>query len=266
MMSDSKFAEMPSEELLVAYLDGELAGMERARIESLIETDNVVAARYEFLSRSEMAFYDAFEPLLANAPTAKLEAILSSLDSPVTAEPAPRGWSRRGFMAAAVGLFFVGVAADRGYLALKQASGDHGDDWRAVVAEYLSLYTPDTLANLASDERSQSAQLKTVGDRLGINLPVEAVSLPGIALKRAQVLQYDDKPLGQIAYLDPDHGPMALCIVRSSGGPHSPETERRHGMNVVYWSDEAHGYMLIGRNPTDRLNDLAEGVRAALAA
>ena len=34
-------------------------------------------------------------------------------------------------------------------------------------------------------------------------------------------------------------------------------------MNVVYWSDQAHGYMLIGRNPADTLNDLAGGADSA---
>jgi len=266
MMVDLKQAEMPSDEMLVAFLDGELDGEERARIDRLIKIDEAVAARYEFLSRSEMAFYDAFQPLLENAPTAKLEAILGGLPASITGEPASRGLSRRGFMAAAIGLVFVGVAADRGFMAFKQASSDHDDDWRAVVAEYLSLYTPDTLANLDSDEQSQSAQLQNVGDALGLSLPLQAVSLPGIPLKRAQVLQYDGKPLGQIAYLDPEHGPMALCIVQSSSGRRSPQTERRHGMNVVYWSDQTHGYMLIGRNTADELNDLAEGVRTALAA
>jgi anti-sigma factor RsiW len=267
MMIDLKHAEMPSDEMLVAFLDGELDGADRARIDTLVKTDEAVAARYEFLSRSEMAFYDAFQPLLENAPTAKLEAILSGLPASVTDEPASKGWSRRGFMAAAIGLVFVGVAADRAYIGMQNVSSERdGSEWRAVVAEYLSLYTPDTLANLASDEQSQRAQLQNVGDKLGLSLPVQAVSLPGIPLKRAQVLQYDGKPLGQIAYLDPEHGPMALCIVQSSSGPRSPQTERRHGMNVVYWSDQAHGYMLIGRNPADRLNDLAEHVRTALTA
>ncbi|CAN7473295.1 anti-sigma factor [Phyllobacterium sp. LjRoot231] len=266
-MTDLKHAEMPSDEMLVAFLDGELEGAERARIDTLVKTDKAVGARYEFLSRSEMAFYDAFQPLLENAPTAKLEAILSGLPASVTAEPVPRDWSRRGFMAAAIAFVFVGVAADRAYIGMQDVSSERdGSEWRAVVAEYLSLYTPETLANLTSDEQSQNAQLRNVGDKLGLALPVEAVSLPGIPLKRAQILQYDGKPLGQIAYLDPEHGPMALCIVQSSKGAAAPQTERRRGMNVVYWSDQAHGYMLIGRNPADRLNDLAERVRTALNA
>jgi anti-sigma factor RsiW len=266
-MSDLKHNDMPSDELLVAFLDGELEGAERARIDALIKADEAIAARYEFLSRSEMPFYDAFEPLLENAPTTDLEAILERLPAPIVAEPATKGWSRRSFIAAAIGLVVVGVAADRTYLGMQDVSNERdGSEWRAVVAEYLTLYTPETLANLATDEQAQSEQLRNVGDKLGLSLPMEAVSLPGIPLKRAQILQYDGKPLGQIAYLDPANGALALCIVQSSKGPSTPRTEQRYGMNVVYWSDQAHGYMLVGHNPVDQLNALAERVRTALAA
>jgi anti-sigma factor RsiW len=265
-MIDHKQNQMPSDELLVAFLDGELDGAERIRIDTLIKTDETVSTRYEFLSRSEMPFYDAFEPLLENAPTANLEAMLDGLPSPIAAEPAEKDWSRRSFIAAAIGLVLVGVAADRAYIGVQDASSESdGSAWRAVVAEYLSLYTAETLANLTSDEQSQGQQLRSLGETLGLSLPVEAVSLPGIPLKRAQVLQYDGKPLGQIAYLDPASGALALCIIRSSKGPNPPRAEQRYGMNVVYWSDQAHGYMLIGHNPADQLNALAERVRTALS-
>lgn len=266
-MSDQKQHAMPSDELLVAFLDGELEGNERARIDALIKADEAVAARYEFLSHSEMPFYNAFEPLLENAPTADLEAILDRLPAPIAAEPAGKGWSRRGFAAAAIALVFAGVAADRAYLGMRDVSGERdGSEWRGVVAEYLTLYTPETLANLASDEQEQNQQLRNVGDRLGLSLPAQAVSLPGIPFKRAQILQYDGKPLGQIVYLDPVNGPLALCIVQSSKGPSSPQSEQRYGLNVVYWSDQAHDYMLVGHNPVDQLNSLADQVRNALAA
>ncbi|MGO8506421.1 hypothetical protein AB9F35_33780, partial [Rhizobium leguminosarum] len=74
----------------------------------------------------------------------------------------------------------------------------------------------------------------------------------GIDFKRALLLQYDGKELAQIAYLDPETGPMALCIVKSDKGPKAPDIESRKGMNVVYWSNATHAFMLIGRIPVDR--------------
>ncbi|MGO7207735.1 anti-sigma factor, partial [Rhizobium ruizarguesonis] len=96
-------------------------------------------------------------------------------------------------------------------------------------------------------------------------LSPEAVSLPGIDFKRALLLQYDGKALAQVAYLDPETGPMALCIVRSDAGPKAPDLESRKGMNVVYWSNGTHAFMLIGHAAADRMTAIAEGVRGKVA-
>jgi anti-sigma factor RsiW len=266
MMVDPDKSRMPSDEILVAFLDGELDAVERERIDALIKTNDNVAERFDFLSRSELPFFDAFEPLLEHAPAARLESILNTLPAPGAA-PLANGWRRRGFIAAAIGAVFAGVVADRALLAMRDPESPEVADlgWRGVVAEYLALYTPDTLANLPGNEELLSAQLSSVGSKLGLSLPVEAITLPGIPLKRAQILQYDAKPLGQIVYLDPQYGPLALCIVQSSKAAKPPQTEQRRGMNVVFWSDGSHGFMLIGRNPPEQLSALTEKVRNALS-
>jgi hypothetical protein len=37
-------------------------------------------------------------------------------------------------------------------------------------------------------------------------------------------------------------------------------------MNVVYWSNATHAFMLIGRIPLDRVQELGEDVRRRLSA
>jgi anti-sigma factor RsiW len=92
------------------------------------------------------------------------------------------------------------------------------------------------------------------------------VAVPGADFRRAQVLEYDGKPLAQIAYLDPEDGPMALCIVPSDKGKAEPDMERRRGMNVVYWSNATHAFMLIGHATADRMKEMADSVRIRLKA
>ena len=145
-------------------------------------------------------------------------------------------------------------------------SRDESTEWRAVVAEYISLYTPDTLAGPVPPLDVQSAQLALLDGKLGLALSPEKVALPGVDFKRAQLLEYDEKPLAQIAYLDPETGPMALCIVRSNGGEKPPDIEGRKGMNIVYWSNDTHAFMLIGHAPVDRIQEIADSVRAKLMA
>jgi anti-sigma factor RsiW len=265
-MTDLKQGNVPSDEMLVAYLDGELQGAERAEIEAAIKSDAQTAARFAYLSRSALPFSKAFAPLLQNAPMEKLESMLDRIPASANPDQAPENWNRRGFLAAAIGFIMVGVIADRGMLALQHPKEDEDAEWRAVVAQYVALYTPETLADLTSDARSQSEQLRAISDKLSLPLPAEAVSLPGMQLKRAQLLQYDGRPLGQLAYLDPEHGPAALCIAPSSTGPTDLKAEQRRGMNVVYWSDASHGFMLIGHNPADQIQSFGRKIQASLTA
>ncbi|CAN7176439.1 anti-sigma factor family protein [Rhizobium sp. LjRoot258] len=251
---------IPTDEELTAYIDGELSEIEVSRIEALLGSNERVAARLEFLSQSSLAFKQAFEPLLASAPKVELDAMLGIV--PAAAKPAPVRSSRRGFLGALAACLVAGVVADRALIGIRNRvhAPDESSEWRAVVAEYIALYTADTLAGPSPSDAAQAEQLARLDDKLGLSLSPEAVSLPGIEFKRAQLLQYDDKPLAQIAYLDPETGPLALCIVRSDVGTKEPDVEGRHGMNVVYWSNATHAFMLIGRIPIDHMQELAADV------
>ncbi|WP_414089241.1 anti-sigma factor family protein [Rhizobium sp. BR 314] len=267
-MSELSKAQMPTDEQFTAFIDGELEDADREWIERLIADDARVAERFEFLSRSALPFADAFEPVLAQAPAARLEAMLATISSAEKLNASAAGIGRRGFLAAIAASFVAAIAIDRGVIAVNRqlSKPDEDSEWRAAVAEYLSLYTVDTLNAPAGDHAQQVAQLDDVGNKLGLSLAPEAVAMPGIDFKRAQILNYDSKPLAQIAYLDPESGPMALCIVRSANGAAAPGSESRRGMNVVYWSSATHAFMLIGHAPIDRIQQLAADIRSRLVA
>ncbi|MGN8019297.1 anti-sigma factor family protein [Phyllobacterium sp. 22229] len=266
-MTDPNHNAMTSDEMLVAYLDGELDADTRRRVEGLIGSDEAVADRLHFLAASNLPFKNAFDPLLDKAPAEKLQSMLAGISPPEPVRPPVNGWNRRGFLAAAIGFIAVGVAVDRTFLGLQ--SGLHGDqdgsDWRAVVAQYMSLYTRDTLGTGPVDAALQSAQLRDVGSQLGLALTPDRVQLPGASLKRAQMLAYDGRALGQITYLDAAQAPLALCIVQSSKGAKAADAERRHGMNVVYWSSDTHAFMLIGHESPDAIKAMSDRIRQSLA-
>lgn len=256
-----------TDEQLTAYIDGELPPDEAARVEAILDADERVAARLTFLSRSSLPFGQAFKPLLEAAPKAELEAMLEALSVEAKPTPIPVRTSRRGFLGALAACLVAGVVVDRTFMGLQRrlVARDESSEWRAAVAEYIALYTPDTLAGPVPSREAQAAQLAIPGGKLGLSLAPETITLPGVDFKRALLLQYDDKPLAQIAYLDPESGPMALCIVRSDDGAKPPEVEGRKGMNVVYWSNPSHAFMLIGHAPLDRMQAIVEDVRARLA-
>jgi anti-sigma factor RsiW len=254
--------------MLAAFIDGELDAEDAAKIEARIDSDPLVAERFDRLSRADLSYGEAFEPLLDAAPVDRLEAMLAAIPS---VESRPRqafNLGRRGFLGAAAACLIAGIVADRTFTTLDRrlSKPAEGEEWRAVVAEYIELYTPDTLSEPAGDRAAQVAQLEHVGSKIGLSLSPEVVALPGADFRRAQLLEYDGQPLAQLAYLDPEHGPMALCIVKSRRGAAEPDMERRRGMGVVYWSTKDYAFMLIGHLTADRLKVVANDVRARLSA
>ena len=250
---------VPSDEWLVAYLDGELEVEQRAFIADQVRTDPVLAARLEALQCADLPFKAAFDSVLGQAPTARMQAMLNAL--PAAQAPA---LSRRRFLAVAAGFAVAGAVADRLFISWPRAQSAQG--WRASVAEYMALYTPQTLENLSADHASHIAQLNGVGAQLGLPLSPEAVTLPGAEFRRAQILDYEGVVIGQLTYLDPRHGPLALCITASQKGAQPVATEQRRGMNVVYWASLSHGFMLIGRNTFEDLQNMASRVERTLIA
>lgn len=248
---------IPSDEQLVAYLDGQLDTEQRERVDAAIAEDSMLNLRLQWLARSSLPFKAAYDELSRQAPVDRLQSMLDTLPSPE--RPA---MNRRWFLAAAAGLVISGVLADRLFLGWQ--SSQQKDNWRGLVADYMTLYVPQTLDHLPSDEAAQRVQLRTIDTRLGLNLLPAQVALPHPQFKRAQILEYDGVAIAQITYLDPVHGPMALCITRSNDGSRDFAQERRHGMNIVYWADMEHAWMLIGHNPTDELENMAKLLRSRL--
>jgi len=229
---------IPSDEQLVAYLDDQLDIEQRSRIDAAIAEDSTLNLRLQWLARSCLPFKEAYAELGQQAPLDRLQSMLDTLPSPERPS-----MNRRWFLAAAAGLVLS-----------------------SVVADYMSLYVPQTLEHLPSDEASQSAQLRIIDTRLGLNLTPAQLVLPRSEFKRAQILEYDGVPIAQITYLDPVHGPIALCATRSNSGSRHLAHERRHDMNVVYWADMEHAWMLIGHNPAAELEGMATVLRTRLGA
>ncbi|MBP1131781.1 anti-sigma factor RsiW [Serratia sp. PL17] len=245
-----------ADELLVAYLDNQLDPQQRLQLEQRLAGEPALAERLTLLARSNLPFKQAFAPLLDEAPVQQLSEAW-----PLTVATPQTGISRRGLIAAAVGFLALGIAGDRVYLQFNQPE----DNWRGLVAQYMALYTPETLAGADESATQIAAQLQQTGDRLGISLPAQKLVLKGAELKNARVLAYDDRRIAQLTWLDTQYGALALCIIQQRGQQQPAESERRQGMNVVYWADGNHAFMLIGHNPTGEMTALAAHLQHALS-
>ncbi|ATN35187.1 hypothetical protein ACO34A_15385 [Rhizobium sp. ACO-34A] len=258
-------AIMPSDELLTAFIDGELDGEERDRIERLLEQDGGVADRLEFLMRANLDYRHSFAPLLGEAPLGRLQAMLAATgvkSTPIMAG----GISRRALVGAIAASAVTGVLFGRIGFDWFEEDGEGPDEWRGLIAQYMSLYDAQTLSGVLPTVAEQAAELSAVNRRLDMRMTPDQLDFDDLDYKRAQVLAYDGQPLAQILYLDPDSGPLAFCIVRAEGKSAPMRTEQRNGMTVVHWSDGSHALMLIGHAPETRMLDLAEALADRLSA
>lgn len=254
------------DEVLVAWLDNQLSDAQREQFAQQLQSDEALTERLTRLSYSNLPFQEAYAPLLSDAPLSALQARLDAIPDPVGVAKTEHksGVSRRHLLAAAVSFLAVGIAVGRYAVPFAQPEQDLG--WRNLVAEYMSLYSADTLADIDESAQQQQQELQRVNASLGTVLTPASLMLPGATLKNARLLNYDQYNIAQITYLDAAHGPMALCITRSSQqGGTAQQSEIRRGMNIVYWRAKGLNYMLIGHNPPDEMVSHSQVLLQALS-
>jgi hypothetical protein len=258
------------DEDLIAYLDKELAPDDRAAVDRAAAADPQVAARLVVLQGQPAEVREVFAPLLREAPTSRLEAMLDSLDVARASQATTRGansWTRRQLIAASIALVVAGGLADHVFDSLRPAllPEDPGH-WRDVVAAYVRLYTPQTLSNIPDDPSLRARELAEVGRIIGLDLSAETLDMPGMVLKRSQILEYDRTPLAEINYLDPRGWPLALCIVPSSQPARGPRMEIRRDLNLAFWNDGRHGFVVTGRQSSSNLMEIARSLAKSIDA
>ena len=250
------------DEALTAYLDGELPAAAAAELEARLAGDAAAQERLEVLRRGRPPA-EAFDAVLEMAPVDRLEGMLEAAGRSAP----PRHGSFGALRAVAAGLMLI-AAAGLGYtLARVTAPTEVAEapNWRAMVADYVSLYTPETLAMAPPDPASNAHRLKLVGDGLGVDLTPDGVALPGLDLRGALLFQYDGKPLGQVSYLSTEHGPVALCIIRNGKPDAPPAFEERRGLNIVFWNSGGLGYLVIGAIPKETIETMAGSLAARIS-
>ncbi|WP_171233289.1 hypothetical protein [Ruegeria sp. HKCCA4812] len=233
-----------SDETLLAYLEGTLDEAQSRAIEAAVEDDVEVERRLMALDPFAPVVGQVFEKLPTAAP---------KVDLP---EPVARN-TNGGFLRLLAVAAGVGVAA----VALTfWATRPAELGWAQQAAIYQSLYVPETIVSLDSSEASLDKQFAMAEAALGRSLNREALdSLPGLELKRAQVLSFKGKPLVQVVFADEQGQPFAFCVIRQ--GPNAPKAEVKQailsGLATATWAQDGYGYMLLGSSPqTDLSSEL----------
>jgi anti-sigma factor RsiW len=242
---------------LTAYLDGELDEAECAALDARLIDDPTLRARLEALRAAADRTRLAFATLLETAPVAEMR---TRLDAALAAAPGRAGppWRRRVAAiaaAAAIVAFAAGLTAGRWSAGRGLAERD---DWRQAVVEYMALYTPESFGEAVSPRLGDD--LAALSRRLEAPLDVDRLRADDLSPRRAELLQYEGAPLGQIGYLD-GATPVAFCILRDGEPDAALTTSSRDGFAIASWAQGGRGFMLVGKIPVERLTALARSLK-----
>jgi len=258
-----RFAPPFDDDAIVAWLDGEMDHADAHAFEQQLNSDEQLAARTAELMKSNQDYPRAFAPLLDEAPSARMQ---EKLDTYLGEQSTKRaGVSRRALIAASLSFLTIGSAL--GYLVRpSDEMRDENGHIRDLEAQYMSLYSAETLLDLDSSPPVIEKGLTRAAQDIGLNVSEQQLVLQSAELKMVRILRYDSTSIAQIAWIHADYGPMALCISPLEQGSRTDITrETRHGMNVAWWNNRGYQFVLIGRNPASQLHENARQLHSALS-
>lgn len=226
---------------LTGYIDGELPADQMTAIREALASDPAAAKRVAELKGATVGLKIGADALLATAPA-----------MPVLPAVAPNRHATFGLFGTAVAACAIGAAFFLGKPAER--------DWMAEVASYQALYVTETLAGAPAQPPEVVAR---ISDRIGRSL-TPATTVDGLEYRRTQLLGIDGADLVQMAFLDANGAPFALCLIRDGGATNDVDVQTREGLASATWSDGQHAYILIGGTDLNTVETLAESFRAAL--
>ena len=263
-----------SDEILTAYLDGEIPGEKHETMTALIAQDQVLQQR---LGRLQVEFDDVaqvFQQLRVPDFSEQIAVINAAAnrkagDGKVSALWTPiRTAIAAGIVVAtfAAGMFVNQLNTDvNNSPSIQVVTAEEPTKkpakipgWRQSVANYVSLYTSETINRVGASLESQHQNLVLLSQDVGLSLSSENLAVDELSYKRGQILDLRGKPLVQLAYLYQNKTPVAFCIIKSTKGKKTMQFEQRNGMQIAHWSSESHGFMVIGDVPEEELAKLAK--------
>jgi len=261
----------PGDDRLIAYLDGELDGDERAAIALWLEHDGELRERAAQLTESAAALRAAFDEVLREPLPERLIAAARGETGAVVALSSVRArrWRRMlgdhrwwvgAAAAASLAAFAIGFGIGGGEVAL------HGGPVAANVtpgAEFVSDTFPDNLAGYYKRYVNVNPGEPASFDKLPQNFRLPNLKPWGLEFQGARFLMVEGQPAMALVYVTDNKalGPV-IIVVANSGKPDETVRFANSGdINVLRWRHHGHAYALAGTANANYLwnihNDLA---------
>jgi len=256
-----------SDELLVAYVDGQLARAQTKAVEKVLKQDEVIARRVAALKEAHSRFESAFEAILAgelNEITLRADPYVRTTE-PVAAQAKGKPIASVVLIAILAGLAGYAVPIVLPELTpvrymLPKQTARLPSSWQDDAARMQSLLTRSSLEVGLTSQGNRDLVAFELAQAIGPSLKVPNLDPQGLKLVRGQLLQYRGKPLGQILYLGTRGAPVALYALPSDSTG-EPEFTMAGDVGMVSWSESGISYLLAAEGDEDFLVRTAEKIR-----
>ena len=247
-----------SQEDLLAYVDGNLSAARREDVECAIAGDPEAAQMVAAFEASKLPFRAAYE----STPMAPLPKPLRrtvegwAAISKAAEMPAPKPAYRIFQIAASV---FLGVII--GYLlgnglpvngdaAIAQSKGATAEEtaWVRLVADYQSLYVPETVANISNPRKRAEALFTRLALSGGPKAAIPDLYELGYRFMRAQQLGYRGSPLIQLVYKKGEDRLLALCFMRDRAPDRDGGIEVIGEQATLSWRENGQRFVIVSQD------------------
>ena len=256
--------QKPSDEVLVAYLDGELDASTRAEVEAWLERDAAMRDHATELAESARLLRAAFDPVLHEAVPERLIAAARGETTgaviDMAAERAKRSGRHSGrpwlqWAAAAgvaglmigggVGFFLGGPDAEN-----RQAAALASSNWIDNIAGYHKLFVsagPNDLALVDVPANGDDAARKPA-QKLPSDFHLPNLQPWGLQFQGARFLFIEGQPGTQLFYTTDNKqlGPVTVVVANTTKPDMAPAFDHRDNLNVISWRHHGHAYALVG--------------------
>jgi anti-sigma factor RsiW len=257
------------DELLVAYVDGQLERKQSRAVERVLEQDDVIARRVHALKNAHSRLEAAFEAILAGeeaivappppqgpgffltwASAAKIGLAGAGLVVALALVIAGYGWP----------LVFPNVVGNRSDATEVEWTGSLPSTWQDEVARAQALLSRESFSVSSEGQANPDLIGFQLAQAVGPGLKLPDLKAQGFRFMRGQLLRAGDEPLAQLLYLGSSGAPLALYAKKGEGVA-EPEFKSYGAIGGVEWPDEGITYLLAGELDATRLTQLADTIK-----
>jgi anti-sigma factor RsiW len=264
--------QRPSDETLIAYLDGELAGPERLAVAQALAQDDALRAQAERLNDSTRLIRAAYDAVLREPVPERLLAAARAKESDTLIRQmvaqlgrwrdmmGERAWWIGAPVAASLAGIVLGaglgyfVASQQGVTLAAQQAALNGNltaaNWLDNIAGYHKLFVnagPDDRQFMDIPADGNAGALRKAG-QLPSDFHLPDLKPWGLSFQGARFLVVEGQPATQLFYTTDNQalGPLTVVVGSSSKPDLAPTFDRRGDLNLLYWRHHGHEYALVG--------------------